>query len=481
MILGKSNTLTRECIATLCTTAGVLFFSGALIVQWIGNTEIQKVFLLVPILMATGVVVAASLRFRNRLSTTSRLEQQIAGVSAVGSSIQIESLHSIIDNTPIGKNWNQLVKLFQEKKADDAIERRIASESKKDGGNQRFARAFRSMQEGIAISDIDGRISYVNTAWENIVVDSDSLLGGSIVDCLKSNNFMNWDDASPEFLSGSRPMTWELRCGFTIADGVVQLGRTPLEGRSDESEGFVWTLKDITQQALVRDSHEQFLGSATHELRTPITNIKGYAESLIEVDDISPDQQKEFFNIIHSEANRLGRLLNELLDIQQLEAGSMTLSTSPFDVLRMIQEVQEQISPLIADKDLKLISRIPPDLKTIEADKEKIISCLINLLGNAIKYTPSGGEVRVQAEQQEDSISISVEDTGIGIAESELPKIFDRFYRCQDKRVSELEGNGLGLAFSMEVARLHNGELKVDSQLDRGSRFTLVLPMKAKS
>ena len=143
----------------------------------------------------------------------------------------------------------------------------------------------------------------------------------------------------------------------------------------------------------------------------------------------------------------------------------------------MVKEVQDHINPLVGDKDLKLVCRIAPSLKTIHADKEKLTSCLVNLLGNAVKYTPDGGEVRLIADQQESHVSISVEDTGIGIAEEELDKIFERFYRCHDDRVSELEGNGLGLSFCMEVARLHGGELTVESQLNEGSRFTLRIPL----
>jgi len=249
-----------------------------------------------------------------------------------------------------------------------------------------------------------------------------------------------------------------------------------LEGRFAEQSGFVWMLRDVTQQCIARESHEQFLASATHELRTPLTNIRAYTESLLTQQEATPEQQKEFYNVIHTEAARLGRLLNELLDIQQLEAGSMTIQTNQFEIQRMVAEIQDHLNPLLVEQDQKFACRIAPDLTSIEADKEKVTSCLINLLGNAVKYTPPGGEIRLLAERIDTWIDITVVDTGIGIAKEELPEIFDRYYACDDESVGEIEGNGLGVACCQEVARLQGGELVVESQLDKGSRFTLRLP-----
>jgi signal transduction histidine kinase len=187
-------------------------------------------------------------------------------------------------------------------------------------------------------------------------------------------------------------------------------------------------------------------------------------------------QQREFFNVITTEAVRLGRLLDDLLNLQQLQAGSMTLQSANFDVLRMLHEVEAHIQPLVEERGLKLVSRVAPNVKPIYADKEKLTACLINLLGNAVKYT-NEGEIRLIAEQLPGALVISVEDTGIGIAEENLPKLFDRFFRCPDERVQLVEGNGLGLAFAREVVSLHNGQLTVESELNQGSRFTVRIPL----
>ncbi|QDV28131.1 PAS domain-containing sensor histidine kinase [Aureliella helgolandensis] len=481
MISGRASGIARESMTLLVTCGCMLFLIGFIVSQQtVGAGRYSTVSLAIGGLAVTCVVVAM-LRYHRRLSLPVRLERQLSAfANNAGGSAEV--LHPVLDRTSFGQGWNDLIQRFQERQADQIIERRVDQSSVNRTGTERFARALRSISEGVAITDSHGKFSYANAAWSNTTTGVHDIEcnfeGGSIYASLEEMKFHNWKDVEAKLTEGTKPIKVELHQGGHVSDGVLQLARNPLVGRSQESDGFVWMMRDVTQLALAREAHEQFLASATHELRTPLTNIRAYSESLIDLEDISPAQQKEFFNIIHSEAGRLSRLLNQLLDIQQLEAGSMTLTISSFDVQRMVHEVQEHIGPLVKEKQLKFVSRIAPNLKTIHADKEKVISCLVNLLGNAVKYTSEGGEVRLQAEQFEEYISISVEDSGIGIAPEELPKIFERFYRCQDERVATIEGNGLGLSFAREVALLHHGELTVESEINKGSRFILKIPNK---
>lgn len=468
--------LLREFQLTLLIEGLVLLLVGVLAAELFFSANP------VPYAWVTGgigifVAIAAVVRLRGKLGLTSRLYGQLSRLADDPTS-PASSLHPIVDRSKPAKGWNQLVTAFTNAQCEQNVERRLAS-APTQSGSERFARALRSIPEGLAITDCEGNVSYANSAWTNTlaVTAPEKSQPTTLTDMLAYVEFHNWSSFEGRLLEGTRPNKWELNRGGSVHDGVLRLERTPMDGREGEEAGFVWTLRDITQTALAREAHEQFLSSATHELRTPLTNIRAYSESLIEMEDISVEQQREFFNVIYSEAGRLGRLLNQLLDIQQLEAGSMTINVDRFDIHRMIHEIKEHIDPLIRDKKLNFSARIAPDIKTIEADKEKLTSCLVNLMGNAIKYTPDGGDVRLFAEQADGALHIAVEDTGIGIEESELSKIFDRFYRCNDERVAALEGNGLGLAFSQEVARLHNGELKVDSQINVGSRFTLSLPL----
>lgn len=467
----------REFQLTLLTEGIVLLLVGALLAELL-LTANPVPYAWVAAGAGIFVAGAAAIRLRRKLGLTTGLQRQLSRL-ADDPQNPITALHSVLERSKPAEGWNHLVEAFTNIQLEQQLERRLEN-APQNGSSERYARALRSVPEGLAITDLEGNLSYTNSAWSNtlnIKHGEDQTILATLSEVIESAEFTNWQTVESRLLEGTRPNKWELQCGGSIHDGVLRLERTPLDGREGEQPGFVWTLRDITQTALARDAHEQFLSSATHELRTPLTNIRAYSESLIEMEDISAEQQREFFNVIYSEAGRLGRLLNQLLDIQQLEAGSMTVNVARFDIHRMIHEIKEHIDPLIQEKKINFSARIAPDIKSINADKEKLTSCLVNLMGNAIKYTPEGGDVSLFAEQSEGLLSISVEDTGIGIEESEQAKIFDRFYRCNDDRVAQLEGNGLGLAFSQEVARMHSGEIKVESQLNVGSRFTLILPL----
>ncbi len=477
MIALSKRQFQSEFLLTFSVSSLAVFSLGFLLSRAVFEPGLT-LYLTTALSLATLLLVVIGIgRIRRNLQIVDALHMRLRQFTKVADEVEITPL---LNGGVIADGWNRLVTQFNTLKLDQGIDKRLKQVAT-DRGTERYARAMRSLSEGLAITDQHGCISYANPAWLSLVAgstyDKQEVAGGSLAEIFAACDFSNWLTVTPHLLDGTKPARFELRRGQKIADGVLQLSRLPLEGRVQENEGYVWTLRDVTQNSLANLAHEQFLASASHELRTPIANIKAYSESLIDIDNIAPAQQREFFNVIHSEAERLNRLLNELLDIQQLEAGSMTINTATFEVQRMLQEIQEHIAPLVAKKQLKLLCRIAPDIKSIRADKEKIISCLVNLLGNAIKYTPQQGEIRLIAEQQESAVMISVEDNGIGIAEEEQAKIFDRFYRCQDARVSDIEGNGLGLAFALEVARLHQGDLKVQSKLNQGSRFTLRLPV----
>lgn len=222
----------------------------------------------------------------------------------------------------------------------------------------------------------------------------------------------------------------------------------------------------------------QFVYTATHELRTPLANIKAYAETLAAHSDIDFEQQKQFYNTISSEATRLARFVDELLNVSQMESGALSLTRHETDMLRLIEEVVEHVQPEIRRKSIAFASHTPPKLPRLTVDKDKLIASMVNLLGNAVKYTPAEGQVRLEVEVDDRCLHLHVEDSGIGISEEERARIFDKFFRSSDARVQEINGSGLGLAFTQEVARLHGGSVSVASELNKGSRFTMSLPLE---
>ncbi len=159
-----------------------------------------------------------------------------------------------------------------------------------------------------------------------------------------------------------------------------------------------------------------------------------------------------------------------------MEAGAITLDRHETDVMRMLQELHETIHSLVEKKQQSFECKLPPKLPKLWLDKDKICAAITNLLSNANKYTPVGGEIRMIVEEDGEQLNIHVEDTGYGISEEELPRIAQKFFRSDDERIRDECGSGIGLAFTQEVAKLHGGQLLVQSELNKGSRFTLSLP-----
>jgi signal transduction histidine kinase len=173
----------------------------------------------------------------------------------------------------------------------------------------------------------------------------------------------------------------------------------------------------------------------------------------------------------------LARFIDDLLNVSQMEAGSITLRIHEIHLDRLLEEIVDHHRPLANDKAQSFEYQPPPKIPRIHGDKDKLAAALTNLLGNAIKYTPDGGRVQLKVEYDASKIYIHVEDTGFGIAPEELSQLGSKFFRSHDDRVQSIQGNGLGLAFTQEVARLHGGNLGIRSQLNAGSCFTLELPL----
>jgi signal transduction histidine kinase len=243
-------------------------------------------------------------------------------------------------------------------------------------------------------------------------------------------------------------------------------------------KGQVWSLRDVTQQKLADKMRDQFIDTATHELRTPLSNIKAYAEMLATCDKIELEQQKEFCNIIDSEVTRLARFVDDLLSISSMEVGSLSADRQKVEIARLFEEVLAKIQPMMQKKDIQFEVRLPEKMGILKLDKEKMVAVLVNLLGNAAKYTPTGGHVSLKVKLKEDLLQIAIDDTGVGISPEDLPMVFEKFFRSKDARVQAEAGTGLGLSLAREVVRMHGGDISVESQLDKGSTFLVSIPLE---
>ena len=264
---------------------------------------------------------------------------------------------------------------------------------------------------------------------------------------------------------------------FSTPDGSTYLRATCSRSVTDDETLVVILLEDVTQQRHADESLNAFIAQATHELRTPLTNIRLYAEEAVDAGAEDEEFRSNAFNMINSESRRLERIVSDMLSVSELEAGSMTLRTSNVNAGSIFEELKRDYPPQAEAKGLRLTFDIPPKIPPVEADHDRLSQAIHNLLGNAIKYTPQGGTVSVSLTFDPDnSMIVKVTDTGIGISHEDQTRIFERFCRATDKRVESITGTGLGLSITREIARMHGGDLTVESQLDQGSTFTLTIP-----
>lgn len=235
-------------------------------------------------------------------------------------------------------------------------------------------------------------------------------------------------------------------------------------------------IQDVTQAKEAERARDNFLYHVTHELRTPLTNIRAYAETLSQ--GVIDDEQtiRECYNVIMGETQRLSRLVEDILNVSQLEVGSARLSVSEVAVDQLIRKVVQDMQGNADAKHLDLVLSLPAKTPKIRGDRERLAVVLINLVGNAIKYTPDGGRVEIDCSPENERLRINVTDTGIGIAPEHQEKIFDKFYRVTDEKVQGIPGTGLGLSIVKETVRLHGGAIFVTSTPGKGSTFSLVLP-----
>ncbi|WP_166831000.1 sensor histidine kinase [Thalassoroseus pseudoceratinae] len=431
-------------------------------------TEFVALTTVLPII----VLLAGGFLLRRTVAFATEIEQELVTVSR-----QVDHHQTTIRQLPIGgeaaDGWNRISQRLSQIASIDRLVHRLSQTS--ESGGQNSERVLNALPDGIAIADRTSSIQQINPAGLAILkLSSDEATGKRVSEVLVQNFGADNPHLHDHLESSARRIAFELHAGKNLTDGVLRVSRSQLDRSGEQT---IWCFRDLTPQKLAEEARNQFVLTATHELRTPLTNIRALAETLAFEDDIDIEEQKRFCNHINAEATRLARFVDELLDLSQLEAGALQVTVSDVDLERLVSEVIEHVRPELQHKNIQFETILPAKYPKAKLDKDKITGSLVNLLGNAAKYTPDGGRVQFKVEFDSDLLMFEVEDSGYGISAEELPRVFEKFYRSDDQRVRSVSGSGLGLAFTFEVIRKHGGQIAASSELDKGSRFTIHLPL----
>ena len=261
--------------------------------------------------------------------------------------------------------------------------------------------------------------------------------------------------------------------GFHEDDLVLEVTAVPIINDAKSVSAVLVLLYDLTTIRTYEKMNLDFVSNASHELRTPVTSIKGFAETIKAMPPEEEALKGDFLEIIYKESLRLEHIVEHLLTLSKLQ--QMTLQLTEIELAVFVEELKQSLQPQLGKKDLQLNLQVPDDLMLV-SDCQLLSQILLNLLSNAIRYTEEGGHISVEAKKVTDGLAISVTDTGIGMSQLELSRIFERFYRVNKGRSRQNGGTGLGLAIVKELSQLLGGQVTVTSQLGKGSRFTLLLP-----
>jgi PAS domain S-box-containing protein len=368
--------------------------------------------------------------------------------------------------------WNRVVDEARRNRRQGAI---------KDGPairDNRFSdldAACDSMADGLVLVDAGLRVKFANgAAAVYLRMQREQIIGHDAMEVFKDEKLLQ---AVQSVVTGAahRSVTVEVERKDETGGGVLRF--TVRHVRQGDSAAAMIVVEDITQQRMADAARNNFVAQVAHELRTPLTNIRLYVESAIEGQPHDPASVQSALNVINQESRRLERTVSEMLSVSEIEAGSIRLRRDDVHMDVLIEETKTDFLEQARDKEIALQFALPPKTPVLQGDRDKIALAVHNLVGNALKYTPKKGQVSVTLGVQKGKVSVEVADTGIGIKPDEVELVFERFYRSKDERVTRITGTGLGLTLAREIARLHGGDITLESQLDKGSTFTLWLPI----
>ncbi|MCE9592564.1 MAG: HAMP domain-containing protein [Planctomycetes bacterium] len=332
-----------------------------------------------------------------------------------------------------------------------------------------------SMVEGVVAVDVEERVVHMNaTAARILRTDAGRSVGRRVWEATRVLEV-------PRILEDARKSGRECRAEIRLDDAAsatsVELFASPLSGASGENVGAVVVLHDVTELRRLEGVRRDFVANVSHELKTPLTAIRGFIETVLDDEAMPRDVERRFLQRIRDQTGRLTALVQDLLTLARIESQEARPELQPIDLVRSVRETVERFAPIAEQKRVTVTARLGDPPLIVAADEEGLRQIVGNLLDNAIKYTPAKGSVEVRLVAHEREVQVEVADTGIGLEPRDLERIFERFYRVDKARSRDLGGTGLGLAIVKHLALTYSGSVSVDSAPGRGSTFRVHLPL----
>ncbi len=323
-----------------------------------------------------------------------------------------------------------------------------------------------AVAEAVMLLDDQGRVVFSNGQAARLLGTAQGRTGRTLAEVLRDHEAV---DFVRRFLTSTRPAAASFELGSPRRPMVVQVVGIP------EARGAVLTVRDLSEMKRLERSRQDLVANISHELRTPLANIKALVETLRDGAVHDPEVSMRFLERMEVEVDGLSQLVRELLELSLIESGQAALEMQEVQMAYIVEEVVARLQAQAVRAGVELLAEVDGGLPLVRADPGRLQQVLVNLVHNAIKFTPSGGRVVVGARFEGHGVHVWVADTGIGIAPEDLPRIFERLYKADRARSSS--GTGLGLAIAKHIVRAHGGEIWAESQQGKGSVFHFTVPM----
>ncbi|MEO6203487.1 MAG: ATP-binding protein [Nitrospirales bacterium] len=332
-----------------------------------------------------------------------------------------------------------------------------------------------NLVEGVVAFDAKGKVLFTNSSAHRILgLDAKSIQGRSVWEIIRNQELAG-------LVEGCQELAWHERRQAEVelyppVSMVLEVYALPFP-ISNQKKGSVLVLHDVTELRRLEQVRTEFIENVSHELRTPLTAIVGYLETLVDEPSLETPNNRKFVHVAYQHAERLSRLVEDLRSLSEIESGKIVLRCEFVPLREVAQDVCEMFQNQLSKKSLQISNKIGVEFSTW-ADRDRLIQILVNLVDNAIKYTPAGGLISFQAMPLRDQeISLQVNDTGQGIPSIDLPRITERFYRVDRARSREEGGTGLGLSIVKHLLQLLGGKLRIQSELGKGTTIEVILPI----
>lgn len=332
----------------------------------------------------------------------------------------------------------------------------------------KLSTVFRYMTDGIIAFSYDGNLIQYNPASERLLGISFKINAPTYSELFGEHVIME------ELLAPDDKDYFKAEKHINGRDLEIIFAAFAPEGTQ---RGVLAVIHDVTEQKKSDEMRREFVANVSHELRTPITNIRSYTETLIEADDVPKEMERNFLKVILSESDRMTKIVQDLLSLSKFDSGNSNLVLEEFNLGDSVKDVCAAITIAASKRGHTLSLHCEENTPPVKADKSKIEQVIVNVISNAVKYTPDGGTISVSVWHDKSNVFFSVKDNGIGIPEEDLPRIFERFYRVDKARSRASGGTGLGLSIAHEIVKLHGGEIMINSKFGEGTLVTVRLPI----